>query len=52
MQSNIPKSEELRIIESQKEIRFHPGYTMDGKLLGKLFGKPVWRVAVRDLNLY
>lgn len=34
MQSNIPNSEELRIIESQKEIRFHPGYTMDGNFWG------------------
>lgn len=52
MESNTPNSEELRIIESQKEIRFHLGYTMGGKLFGKLFGKPAWRVVVRDLSLY
>lgn len=42
-------SESLKV---KKEVRFYPVHTMDGKLLGKLFRKPIWRLWVRDLSLY
>ena len=32
----------LASLKVKKEIRFHPGHAIGGKLFGKLFRKPVW----------